>query len=703
MTTQHSGNHGALRRLLIIPFLMFTAAVLAVCGDNPTDPSTVDSGTQDVWGPNMNGLDVTPDSAFLEPGEEQWFRAEGTVDGSARGRIAVDWSATDGSIGRSSGHYTAYTAPTTDGTYFVIGHHDLSGHADTAVVVVGSGGTPATLAAIDVTPDSAALPTDGTQQFSAAGVMSDGTTSGVSVSWSATGGTISSGGLYQAGTTAGAYEVIATHASGLADTSAVTVTAQTSNPTLAAIDVTPDSASVGAGATQQYSASGQMSDGSTTSVSVSWSATGGTITSAGVYTAGPSAGSYRVVASHSASGLADTAHVTVTAPTPTLSGVVVTPSSATLDPGQAQQFDAEGRMSDGTTTSVSVSWSATGGSMTSGGLYTAGSAAGSYRVIAQHSASGLADTAAVTVNSPPPPPGSFPQQYSISRPQLANNPGALLHGQDWQNFSGTADLVGAGFHMGSGPSAHDAASTPVVNGPQGARRAEIISDPVFGQAVRVWATDGSDGWEHTVRYGAGTGSANRAWYRVLMKFENGFTDGSCTSSYTGGESHKLIFGGYQRHIQTINDQWNVMGGPDSPWAGKSESNLPGSPLHGGKWVDGQRDGVYTSGEWYEFIAYEERLSSTHYRIRSWLRRVSTNDVIETTPVQVIRANGDPAKFGLDIMASSIPSGRAGGLRLGINRNCPLASGQTVWWMWGPYEVIDASVIADPYGLANDML
>src|SRR5271168_1436221 len=59
---------------------------------------------------------------------------------------------------------------------------------------------------IAINPTSASLQTGGTQPFSA---MVTGT-SNTSVTWSASGGTISSSGMYTAGNAAGAYSVTAT-------------------------------------------------------------------------------------------------------------------------------------------------------------------------------------------------------------------------------------------------------------------------------------------------------------------------------------------------------------------------------------------------------------------------------------------------------------------------------------------------------------
>jgi hypothetical protein len=63
--------------------------------------------------------------------------------------------------------------------------------------------------------------------------------------------------------------------------------------------------------------------------------------------------------------------------------------------GSSKQFAAYGRDSDGDSVAVVASFAATGGSITSGGLYTAGSVTGTYRVVV--TASGISDTASVTL------------------------------------------------------------------------------------------------------------------------------------------------------------------------------------------------------------------------------------------------------------------------------------------------------------------
>lgn len=99
--------------------------------------------------------------------------------------------------------------------------------------------------------------------------------------------------------------------------------------------------------------------------------------------------------------------------------VQLAPSSLQLAPGQSQQFQAHGVDPSGNLISASFTWSATGGTITQQGLYTAGDVAGQYAVEAREE-SGLSDTAAVVItNSPPPPPPPPPGGPYPPSPVLA--------------------------------------------------------------------------------------------------------------------------------------------------------------------------------------------------------------------------------------------------------------------------------------------
>jgi parallel beta helix pectate lyase-like protein len=117
---------------------------------------------------------------------------------------------------------------------------------------------------------------------------------------------------------------------------------------------------------------------------------------------------HAILRHYGGSATRDTVQVKVTATAPggggevTLRAVGLTPQSATVQTGGSQQFTATDSMSDGSTRAFAGTWSATGGTITSGGLYTAGSTAGSFQAIALES--GKSDTAAITVTDAPPPP-----------------------------------------------------------------------------------------------------------------------------------------------------------------------------------------------------------------------------------------------------------------------------------------------------------
>lgn len=227
------------------------------------------------------------------------------------------------------------------------------------------------------------------------------------LTWHASGGEIDDAGVFMA-TTAGTYKVIGKgRGRQKPDTSIVVVVPP--QPNIVAVSVSPDTTTVGAGGSHGFAAVGVLSDGTTVAIGVNWRATGGSVDASGVYSAGTTTGKYRVIATNTDGTLEDTAAVTITeAPpppaAPTLEQLILSPGTLALRTGATAQLAAYGRNSLGDSIPVAVTYSATGGSITTGGLYTAGATGGSFRVIA--SAGVLADTAPVSLTAPPPPPPS---------------------------------------------------------------------------------------------------------------------------------------------------------------------------------------------------------------------------------------------------------------------------------------------------------
>ncbi|MES2125032.1 MAG: hypothetical protein V4503_10145, partial [Gemmatimonadota bacterium] len=175
--------------------------------------------------------------------------------------------------------------------------------------VNGTSNLPAVASALVLSPNTTAVDTAGTLQFEAKARYTDGSERAVPVTYSATGGEISTGGLYRASVAPGEYRVIATCACGVSDTALVTVTAG-----LHALQLllSPASATIDTSATQQFTPAIVWSDQGDHPAQLTYAATGGTISAVGLYRAGKVPGDYQVIATCSC-GVADTAEVQVAA------------------------------------------------------------------------------------------------------------------------------------------------------------------------------------------------------------------------------------------------------------------------------------------------------------------------------------------------------------------------------------------------------
>ena len=357
--------------------------VIATCACGVADTSYVT-----VSAAYVTALTISPKTANLLTGGLQRFAAAAVWSDGGTVLPAVTYSAPNGGTVTADG---VFTAPATAGTYRVILGFSGTALRDTAVLTVNA----PTATAFTLTPGTATLAAGATQQFSTSTTWSDGQARTSTVTYSATGGTISASGLYTAGRIAGTFAVIANCSCGRADTAAVDITA----PQLLTMAISPKSATVSGGGTQQFSVSGTWSTGETTPPPVTYSApNGGTVNSTGLFSAPATAGTYRVIAAHTGGTRRDTALVTVTAPQ--LTSLVISPNTASVAAGGTQQFSVSGSWSTGATTPPPVTYSApNGGSVTSAGLFTAPTTAGTYRVIAAHTGGTHRDTATVTVTS----------------------------------------------------------------------------------------------------------------------------------------------------------------------------------------------------------------------------------------------------------------------------------------------------------------
>jgi len=331
--------------------MLHVLILVAACAGDTTEPEVPAIPSTPSAPAAPSGFRVLPGTVTIETDQRIRFRGEiRTVRGHVSSP-ALSWEASGGSID-SSGNFFA----TIPGTYRVVGRRfghgrELRHRPDTSVVVVIR--SVSGVIGVRVTPRSTKVDAGETRAFTAVGRLPGGEKTPIGVTWTATGGSIDPAGVYRAGDVAGAYHVIATNLSGdLADTVDVRIVAPVvpdttvdqpePNPEpepepepVVKVVLRPGTVLLATQATHQFAAFGRTLAGDSVAVDVVFNATGGTITQTGLYTAGQTAGTYRVTAS--ASGLADTTVVTLTAtsgggtvPPPAGTGIPFGPSGGML-------------------------------------------------------------------------------------------------------------------------------------------------------------------------------------------------------------------------------------------------------------------------------------------------------------------------------------------------------------------------------------
>jgi hypothetical protein len=280
--------------------------------------------------------------------------------------------------------------------------------------------------AVSVHPNNVTVETNQLIRFLARGHNSAGDSVYAPITWSATGGTILPDGRFSSATT-GSFMVMGTTRTReeKIDTSTVVVVRRQLH--LAALQIAPQEVTLAPRVSQTFLATGILKNGRPVPVGATWTTTGGgTIDAGGVYVPGDTAGTYQVIATGLTSGVADTATVSITAPpappppppatppvdssptppvdsspTPPAAPVLVRlsllPGTATVAPSATRQFSVTGQFSDGSSSVVPATYIATGGSITSDGLYKAGTTVGTFAVIAKATGGTLADTSAVSI------------------------------------------------------------------------------------------------------------------------------------------------------------------------------------------------------------------------------------------------------------------------------------------------------------------
>ncbi|MGO4294400.1 carbohydrate-binding protein [Chitinophaga sp. RAB17] len=150
----------------------------------------------------LSRMIIKPDSATITIGQVQQFSATGYAQDSSLLPVSPVWSASNGGSINASGLFTGNVA----GDYLVTA--TLGTKADTSIVHVV---TPPVLTRIAITPDSATVPLNASQQFTAKGYDQRNTPFTFKPTWSVTGAgnAIDTNGIFTAGGTPGTFTLTA--------------------------------------------------------------------------------------------------------------------------------------------------------------------------------------------------------------------------------------------------------------------------------------------------------------------------------------------------------------------------------------------------------------------------------------------------------------------------------------------------------------
>ena len=255
------------RKTMQAVLLLCFAGLIAGCGFSSNSISIVGPPP-----PTLTSISVAPANLTLHTGSTcQFIATGGYSDGSQQDITAsVTWSsatATVASISNVAGSGGIATAVSAGSTTITAASGTLSGSTTLNV-------TSVTLVSIGVTPAAPTIAKGTTEQFTATGVYSDNTTQNLTpvVTWHAVNPAVASittalGSGLATGVAPGTTQITASFGGVIGSTN-LKVTAAA----LVSIDVTPATATIRIGATEQYTATGHYSDLTTQDIttSVTW-------------------------------------------------------------------------------------------------------------------------------------------------------------------------------------------------------------------------------------------------------------------------------------------------------------------------------------------------------------------------------------------------------------------------------------------------
>jgi 6-phosphogluconolactonase (cycloisomerase 2 family)/uncharacterized protein YjdB len=317
-----------------------------------------DHGSATLTVVTVEGVTVTPSNATIPVGGTVQLTATGTLSDHTTLDVTknVAWYATDPSATVSQGLVTGVSVNGSGNE--IKAYFFPNAVTGSAIVYV----LPAVLTQISLTPSNAAVRTGTAQQFTATGTYSDGSQQDYTdlASWTSSDPAVATAAPdgVAAAIAPGTATITALvtgpglPSTGISGSATITVSGQ-----VASISVSPATATVPLGNTQQFTATGTYSDGTTAILSAAtWSSSD---TNVATVTGGlaSSTGQGSAIISASVGSATGTAALTV-AP-PALVSISVTPAHASLLMGSSLQLAATGTYTDKSTQDLtaSVNWS----------------------------------------------------------------------------------------------------------------------------------------------------------------------------------------------------------------------------------------------------------------------------------------------------------------------------------------------------------
>jgi trimeric autotransporter adhesin len=412
--------------------------------------STTGSALATVTAAQLTSITLTPATASVATGQTQAFTASGIFsDGSTTDLTnSVTWSS------------SATNFATIDATGFATGVS-----AGSAVITATAGSvtsspaaltvTAAVLTEIDASPDGQYIPVGGQLQLSVTGTYSDSTTQTLSsAAWSSSDSTLASvdpntGMVTGVANSNGNPVTITASFGGMTDTVIVYVTEAVAK----SLQLTPTSASIASGTTQQFEVNEVYSDGSIQPVTsgLSWLSSAPSV--AGIDSNGLATGLMPGQATITVGYQSLTATASLTVTSATLANIVVTPVTTVVGINGNVQFTATGVFTDNSTQDMTaqVVWSSSNANfalISAGGLASGLSAGATTITATSGSVSGTATlnvtTAtlmSITIDPPNPiaPPRSRIQLTAIG--MFSDGSQLVLTGVSWHTTSARYAMV----------------------------------------------------------------------------------------------------------------------------------------------------------------------------------------------------------------------------------------------------------------------